>query len=440
MSRFVSFRKTISCRLFDIAFRICNPKKITIWQISKHEHSMKTTRIILLILFVCLINTTYCQEGFTLNKGHIAQKNFYTIIPYVEINGKIIIEVSINKKKRKFILDTGAPLSITENLYREINPESTQKIPVTDQSGIEDSLNLVSVPIIEIGGIDFIDIPSLVINEGNLIAECYGVDGLIGSNLLRNLIIQFNSREKTIVLTDKSKLLNLKRKNSSNLYLTPHQSSPYIKIKLQKNDTTINEDVLFDTGADGFYDLSMGTYNFLSEKYVIFDRIAEGEGSYTFGLHGAAEKQQHYMLSFPALKINNFTFKNVLTNTTHDQSSRIGLDILKYGKVTLNYKDKQFYIEPFDSQKETILTDSTWSVGFTINDNKLNVGIIWDKSLEGKINIGDEVIQFDDYNYQNMDICQLLMLNERINKSSAILILKDIHTSEIKKITIKRLP
>src|SRR5690625_6142949 len=59
---------------------------------------------------------------------------------------KIIINVQIENKSYRFLLDTGAATAISEKLQNSIKLHKLGNIKMTDQSGLTDSLEVVSVP------------------------------------------------------------------------------------------------------------------------------------------------------------------------------------------------------------------------------------------------------------------------------------------------------
>jgi hypothetical protein len=57
-----------------------------------------STRVLLLsaiVLFIGELNVCAQVKNFSLNQGQTEAENYYTQIPYQDINGKIIIEVSL---------------------------------------------------------------------------------------------------------------------------------------------------------------------------------------------------------------------------------------------------------------------------------------------------------------------------------------------------------
>jgi len=314
-----------------------------------------------------------------------------------------------------------------------------EQITMADESGAKGKSDIVTVPNIVFKEVTFKDNPAIVSNE-KMLFKCFGVDGLIGSNLLRNSAIQFNSKEKTVTITNLPDKLNLRKKFSSDMELTKIQSNPYIKIKLKKDNIIVNEKLLFDLGDDNFYELSMGIYkNIKAQKVDVFDSIAQNNGTYSFGIYGAAEAQKNYLLNIPKVEINKISFKNVTTKTTYAASSRIGEYILNYGKVTLDYANKKFYLEPFDEVTEFDIKEKSWAIDQTLNGNKIVVGIIWDKALEDKINTGDEILKFDETSYQDVDFCTILLDKSKSTKEKVIVVLKDVKTGAIKNVEITKL-
>ena len=147
--------------------------------------------------------------------------------------------------------------------------------------------------------------------------------------MLRNSIIEIDSKQRLLILTDSSKRLALNKKESDKIQLVGNQSSPYLWIKL-KGKGSVKEQVLIDTGMAGLYNISRGHYD-IFEKESVFEVLSQSKGASSIGLFGNAPAQNQYQLLLPSLGINNFELKNVITNTTSDNNSKIGAEILQYG-------------------------------------------------------------------------------------------------------------
>jgi hypothetical protein len=398
-----------------------------------------STKILLLPVIILLAGgmNVYAQDtNFSFNQGQAEKENYYTQIPYQDVNGKIVVEVLLNGKLRKFIVDTGAPLSITENLSEELNLEVLGYNNMSDANGVEDSVKAVSLSGIDIGGVVFNDIPAIVKDWDAY--SCFGADGMIGSNLLRNSIIRFDSEEKIITLTDNYSVNQFLGKGiSAKMKLDSIQSTPIITIYLinEKTNTSASHELLFDTGDNSFYTVSVDNYRFFEEKVAgLFNLFADGEGMHKISLYENVN-QQHYLLEAPELLINGVNFKNILAPTTHAENSRIGSAILTCGSVTLDYINKTFYFCPTPHSTQDI-----WGIAPVLKDNKFVVGVIWDKSLRDKVNPGDEILKVGDTDYQSASFCDFVNANMRLSsgKNEAIVVLKDVHTGEQKSVEISR--
>ena len=395
-----------------------------------------------LLLKLCLLiallstNAFYAQNIFSANKGGTAQKKYFTTIPYKEVKSKVIIQCLINGKPYNFIVDTGAATTITPALYKELNPEVIARVPVSDQSGIIDSLQIVSLKNVQIGDVTFNDIPAMVVKETRIF-DCFKVDGLIGSNMLRSTIVQFASQTHTLTITDSPKPLNLKRKLSKNMFLDPIQSNPFVKVNITNGKLTGTDELLFDSGMDSFYDLSYKGYKEVFATISLLKVEAQAVGSYSFGMHGLSGEEESYRLLAPELEINGYSFNNVTTVTTHGGSSRIGAELLKYGIVTLDYINKKFYFEPYQKEAKD-LAEKSWPFIPTVKNGKVVIGLVWDKAWEGKINQDDLIVAFDGINYENTDVCDALISDHTSLNNKATLVLKDAKTGEIKTFEVTR--
>lgn len=372
-----------------------------------------------IVIFLLLSN--YCvAQDVNFNLGNSKELNYYSEIPFEYVNGKIIVSVLINENKYRFLLDTGAPNLITKRLSTILNLESLQELKISDANQIKSTMNIVQLPNLTIGSIIFENSVALSSqDENNLVFDCFEIDGFIGSNLLRNSIIQIDVKNKILIITNDLKKLHLNNENSSKLSLFGQQSSPFIWLKLTGSKDSGKEQVLLDTGMKGFYDISHKNYiKFKDEK--IFSEVANGKGSESIGLSGTSPESEQVRLLLKHMKIANSAFLNISTTTTNDNNSRIGIGLFENGIGTIDFINKKFYFEQYEHNKD--LTEKYLPFSRTIINNKLSIGIVWDEKLKAKINYGDEIIEINGKNYENYKLCDF------INKS----IFENITVSEIK--------
>lgn len=393
---------------------------------------------ILTLLFTLASISIYAQDSDLLNKGVVKDKKYHQTIPYEFIGKKIITPVSINNKEYKFLFDTGAPLAINNRLYSTLRLDATkEELEIEDSSFNKEISFSITLPTLNLGNIEFLNSPALLIDDKNEIFNCLGIDGIIGSNILRNSVVQIDHINKKLVITDDKKNVIASNTPFQKLDISAdQQSSPYINVSFDKANKNITDKVLFDTGADNLYRISIHRYESLKDTSEMIRSIAEGFGTNTYGIFGQSPQNKQYMVCIPNLFINDFEIQNLITKTAKDESL-IGTGILQYGKVTLDYKSERFYFESYNDSKKGQSIQKQWEVSPSFRNNKFVIGVIWNKKLESTINIGDEIVKINDINFENLSFCENIINSGRIEfGSTANFLLKDVKTGELKNVQI----
>lgn len=373
---------------------------------------------------ICLLLVTaiYGQK-VKFNRGRSVEKNFYAIVPYEELKSKLIIPVQIEGKTYRFLFDTGAPNLIGHSLNDQIHTNEINSIQVKDANDSKRPLQVIEIPMLEIGGVFFKNSPAIVNDSSsNFLFDCLQIDGIIGSNLVRNAIVQIDSKKRQIKISNREDQLGLSGMKSLDMALSKGQSSPYLWISL-KGQGKAKEQVLFDTGAQGFYDLSFHNFQTLDDLQV-FDQVETAHGYKGLGLFGVAEPSLHYRVLVPEISLLGTVFENVISISTTAVKSRMGADILKYGKVTLDYKHQKFYFEPFENRVD--LSEEVWDLSPTMKDSSLVVGLVWQEELVKRVQYGDKILQINEMKIEDLELCDLLLQELPFkNKTSVKITLKD---------------
>lgn len=387
---------------------------------------------IIVLLALSVSFKVSAQEN--LFKGaEINQKQFLETVDLEIFKGKIVIPVSINNQIYKFLLDTGAPNIISERLQKDLNIQTIKESLIVDANNNKDTMKIVNLPILNIGKLSFENNISLVSDLHNhQILKCYDIDGFIGSNLFGNTAIKISLKEKKLYIADKVKKLNPKTKGIK-LQLIGSQLAPYINIDLEgKDGEKGSEDVLIDTGMDGIYDISNRAFSVFRSK-GIYSQESSDTGSGSVGLFGNTEEQEQYQVIIPKIKINKATLANVSAYTMNDNNSRIGLKLLEYGDIIIDFKKKKFY---FESTSE-IQSENPTKLEFTVEENTYIIGFVWDEKLKEQIKYGDKVLRIDHLNIKEMEICEMLTIKEYLKDKNSYEIEIQNQNNETKIIEIK---
>ena len=290
------------------------------------------------------------------------------------------------------------------------------------------------IPKIEIGKLIFEEQIALVFDfKNHNLLICYKIDVFIGSNLLKNSILKIDKTNQNLVITDQFELLNVKIKPTK-IKLIGSQKAPYIELNFfGKNKEKASDMVLVDTGMDGLYDMSNRAFA-IFENQNIFEIKGKSEGLSSVGLFGLGKPSLQKLVLLENTFLNNKSIKNLYADTTDDVNSRIGLKFLDYGNIIIDFKKKNFYFEANDT---ILLTIKEPKFALTIFDNKLIIGLVWDKNLAEKIKFGDEILSIDAFNTNEMKSCEILNLKKYVkNKFFYTIVVKN-KEGQISKINIE---
>ena len=194
-----------------------------------------------------------------------------SVIPYRMVGGKMIVDMSVNGKVRSFIFDTGGQMALTGELCEELNISVVDSVKVTDVNGKEVGLPrvLVSSLLTPDERINFSGVPAMKLSTPSPF-ECFHADGLIGSDLLKNLIVEIDGKTKTITVTsaEQASTVSLRK-------MLPFSGKGYMPIITLQAGAGNSLVALFDTGCPSFLSLKDTDYEELSAKSA-FEVKSEG--------------------------------------------------------------------------------------------------------------------------------------------------------------------
>ena len=402
--------------------------------------------LILFLLFPFLLNA---QDKFSFNVGEIEQEKYHTTFDFENINGTIVIDVLINNCIKKFILDTGAPTSISSELLSELKYETIVKNnKTTDSNGVSSAFDIIQIDEFSVGGVKFLNTYALKITD-NSYFKCFNVEGIIGSNSLRNSVIEFDFKAKKITIYESFKSLGYGEIEGNELILDELQSTPILKTKMHMGYLIFNEEVIFDSGDNGFYSISMKSLNqiftLINEKKIpkelqnlnqsdLLSIIASSNGGFNMSIFGNENTNTHYKFKIQNFAFGFSKFDNIIATSTYGNNSRIGSEILNFGKVILDYKSLKYYFLEYDNQKVIDVNHKFKSIYPSFENDKLIVGIIWDDNLKDKIKVGDQILKINNIELINLTKCRIIAMSFNDLKDCRHLKveLKDKETNQIK--------
>jgi predicted aspartyl protease len=389
---------------------------------------MKSFISLIILLSVYQISSA---QKVTYNLGAATTNNYYEEVPYQVNNGKLFVMVQIAGKPHKFLFDTGAPVMLDKALVADLNLPILRQDRIIDVSGKVDSSAIASLKEIKIGNIAFEGVPALVGIPDQF--KCWQVDGVVGSNLLRNSIVSFDNEKHIIILTDQlDKLPFLNKKSSGTLATnTDVQSTPIMTFNLKGK---VNMIIEFDSGDSGFLRLTEEMMNKIT-PYKVYDLIAKGYGADAYGAYGLQKPADKYQIKIPFLTIAGTRFDNVVTATNNTGIPGVGAQLLEYGRFTLDYMHGKYYFNAYKDKFD--LNENLWAITPAVADDKMIVGVVWD-SAKDQAKSGQQIVAIDDQPYPKVTFCDWLMLRPGLKKkTSAVFTIKD-EQGNLKKITVSK--
>ena len=324
-----------------------------------------------------------------------------SVIPYRMVGGKMIVDMSVNGQVRSFIFDTGGQMALTGELCNELNIPVVDSVKITDVNGKEVGLPRVVVSSLLTldGQINFSGVPAMKLATPSPF-ECFHADGLIGSDLLKDLIVEIDSKAKTITVTSAEMASNVSLRKM--LPFSGKGFMPIITLQAGAGNSLI---ALFDTGCPSFLSLKDTDYENLRSGRA-FQVMSEGVGGGSIGVGGMTESELSYRVEFPLLSVGPTKFKQVTAETSTPPYTLLGVKLLEYGKVTIDYPRRRWYFEAYEQEFD--LAGKYYNVNLQVKDGDLVVATVW-SAMKGVVEVGDKVLKINGKPVGKYDFCESII-------------------------------
>lgn len=365
-----------------------------------------------IIAFTLILSLTSCQQQLIglFQKGKFIPSTSVVEIPFTLENNLIIIPVKIRGKIYRFLLDTGAPNVISNELAEVLEFKSGRKIKTVDSQGNKSTLNYVLLPKLEIGGATFMNSTAAVadLKHADAIA-CLGIDGLIGANLMKKAFWQIDSQKMLVRIGSTLNDLQTDKLGFPIAFNTEITGTPYFTVLF---GSTEMKRLQLDTGSVGFLSIDNSTYSELVEKnQVLNERISYGIN--TVGLFGASSTDTTRQVLVSDLMLGNLHLQKQVLDVKRSNQNLLGMSFLKNYLVTIDWHSEQVYLLP----RQEILNDyaESFGIGLLRSGNVMKVSFISEGSdaHHHGIQIGDIVLRVNDFDLTDVqleDYCKILKL------------------------------
>lgn len=350
-------------------------------------------RFNLFISFLLLVVGT----SFSLSATNSGNPSVVAKEPFTLEYGKFVVEATVGGHKGRFIVDTGAPTCILKSVADKVGIKGMNKVPFEDSNGKTSEAEATIIPVLGFGGVTFTQVQSIIVENDNVLAH-FGVDGIIGYTLFGDKILEIDGRAKEIIVSNDPSRLGLQPEYSMPLVPNPY-FLPVVNIPLNG----VVETFMFDSGAQSLLEISEESYPRLTEQGAI-TTLAEGEGFASVGSAGLEASGTKHRVKVDELRLGNLRLQNATSVTTPGTMSRIGAELLRYGKVAIDYSDKFMYLIPYEdiASPQDIYTKE-WDIVITAWEDKLLVGIVWGKELLKQVSPGEQIVAINGTRFDEVD-------------------------------------
>ncbi len=368
---------------------------------------MNPILILLTILTGSFFSSPACPPNAIVSEQLTSGSGYFTEIPVTYVRDKILIQVEIGGKARTFLLDTGAPFMVDEALAREMGYREVGSKGLKDASGNRTRVQKVKVPELFLGSTRFSNLPALVYDFRSSLLGCFQIDGIIGSNILKKSVLQFDLAEGVIRLTNKSDKLDVAGSDAISIRLKPKQFNPMVPVR-------INGEILIwsllDTGSDDFYSISKEHLAAIQKKGQLTEpALSRTEGSASLGLMGGNESAFEILVGLESLAFQDQPITGqVAIESNHDNDSRIGMRLLERGVLTLDYRKKRIWFKPYPDHEDYRYIQ--FGLGFVPEGDSWVIREVWsgsDAEREGLVR-GDTLLEYGDLTFSGMSVCDVM--------------------------------
>ncbi len=256
-------------------------------------------------------------------------------------SGVPTIEVTVNGKRKKFLLDSGAGMTVVSHeLAREcrIFPLSDREAKAGTSTSKRVGIRPAVIADFKIGNLSIKNHPVMIIDQGNLQFKLLGlfivmkIEGIIGWNAIRNLHVDIDYQNKVTTLTKPER----REVPNRNLFLLG--GYPVVRLRSEEG---IPLNFGLDTGARE----SWITDNLLKK----IENAATTRRIKKIGSAGGSEKVEAKVLPELNLILNGcrLTFKKIGTRPARldefvEMDGVLGGDVFKKGRILINFQNGVF--------------------------------------------------------------------------------------------------
>jgi predicted aspartyl protease len=369
----------------------------------------------LLVTIIILLNLSCNFNRKFFNSGSVETLHDIEEIHINQINDLPFCSVEIGDKKYQFLIDTGAPTIISEEIFERLNLKVHHQSTMSDSHNNKKKEKFAIVPEIKIGHLIFKDIACSVTTIETKEIKCLGFDGIVGANLLAKLFCEFDYQKNKISVSKRINSFDMDNPDFIWNFRHFSQKTPKIMGEIFEKKLMFT----FDTGFNGNIKIP-SNQNYVKLNSTDVNMIIT-EGISSTGFYGVGNSEKGYVIK-NNIKFDHVEFKNQFISS--GKSTLIGNEFLKDYLFLMDWENRKIYFKK--QVNEVAKTFDSFGFSYLFVDGKAKVvHKITDKDIP--INLGDEIIKINDVDYTKIDpseICKYYLNKVEKNKTSIDITIK----------------
>lgn len=329
--------------------------------------------------------------------------------------GLVIVPVQIGGETYRFLFDTGAPFSVSEQLQDKYGFDRVTKGRIIDSDENRSTVDYVSIKELMIGQTIFKNQTAFVADfQANPKLKCLALDGIIGSNLMRhcNWTISIDNKEiiisDTIVAPATAMVVPFKTNAQYDIFVDLKVANSYVK------------NVKLDYGSNTYLSLRSSDYDKCYQEGAL-DTFLLNSGSGASGIIGESISYEEKMSPIDTLRLGDVVFSNMIVERTF--SNLLGTSALSYYQITIDWYEKQLL---FNRKEREQVEYEAYGFGLGYSeDNGFYVeslvqhSPVYNQGLE----LGMKVLAVNDLDFSVHNYCDYIDLMNKKSDSLSITVL-----------------
>ena len=270
--------------------------------------------------------------------GKVEQNEFVETVDFEIKEGLIFVPVIVHGKEYRFLFDSGAPFSISDQLRNDYAFKIVSKGNIIDSDDNRKKVNWAQVDSINIGHISFMNQTAFIGDfDANPILQCLEIDGIIGSNLMRHCNWTIDQEQQTLSLNS-----TIDKNALNECAIIPFKTDYQYNILIDLNigQATVRN-ILMDYGSNGSIALSNEIFTTLKDRNIISEAFLE-TGVQQNGIIGEPVILNREISLTDSVSIDSIHLKKVMLRTGKTVS--VGNNLLSRFSITIDWNNRNLYL------------------------------------------------------------------------------------------------